>query len=55
MSYLLGFPTPVVEVFLTLVVLFLVASIYLGTRMEGTMDVRETEPVDERDVREVTD
>ncbi|MFD1562665.1 hypothetical protein ACFR99_03745 [Haloarchaeobius amylolyticus] len=55
MSYLLGFPTPVVEVFLSLVVLFLVVSAYLGTQLEGTETVRERDSLGEIDPSEVND
>lgn len=52
MSYLLGFPTPVVEAFLALVVLFLIASVYLGVRMEGTRDVRRRDAIEEAGAEE---
>ncbi|MGQ3719789.1 MULTISPECIES: hypothetical protein [Natrialba] len=55
MSYLLGFPTPIVEVFLTLIVLFLIVSVYLGMRMEGTTAVRDADEFTQSDVREVSD
>ncbi|UHQ98975.1 hypothetical protein HYG81_24790 (plasmid) [Natrinema zhouii] len=55
MSYLLGFPTPVIEVLLILIVLFLVVSVYLGTQMEGTEPVRDHESLDGIDSSEVND
>lgn len=54
-GYLLGFPTPIAEVFLTLVLLFLVVSIYLGTQMRGTKEIRRREPVEEAGRERVND
>lgn len=54
-GYLLGFPTPIAEVFLTLVVLFLVVSLYLGTQMTGTKEIRRHGPVEETDRERVND
>lgn len=42
-GYLLGFPTPVVEVVLTLIVLFVALATYLGTQMEGIEPVETSE------------
>lgn len=55
MSYLLGFPTPIVEIYLGLIVLFILVSVYFGLRFEGTRDLRDREPSNGEITREVND
>lgn len=55
MSYLLGFPTPIVEIYLGLVVLFILVSVYFGLRFEGTTELREREPTNDEMPREAND
>lgn len=52
LSYLLGFPTPVVEIFLVLLLLFVVLSVYFGMQFEGTREVhgREVQDVEPEEV-----
>lgn len=40
MSYLLGFPTPVVEILLVLIAVFLACAFYYGLRFEGVAPIR---------------
>lgn len=43
MSYLLGFPTPVVEMFIVLQLIFIVPAVWFGLRYEGLDWVTPTE------------
>lgn len=55
LSYLLGFPTPVVEIFLVLLLLFVVLSVYFGTQFEGMREGRGREVQEDVETEEVAD